>query len=142
MLDRTRDPALGSLTQLNLIDALARSSEYNRASRLLLQSGLREAFAAEPLNLLKLRWVEGKIYAGLGRPATVVRPLTRGYRVPGEVLDFANRLLPLIAPDLPPATAVRSEPGSLTVRPVSALAGPLVEVLTGLRYRAPEPWSP
>jgi hypothetical protein len=70
--------------------------------------------------------------AGLGRPATVVRPLTRGYRVPGEVLDFANRLLPLIAPDLPAATAVRSEPGSLTVRPVSALAGPLTEVVTGL----------
>jgi hypothetical protein len=70
--------------------------------------------------------------AGLGRPATVVRPLTRGYRVPGEVLDFANRLLPLIAPDLPPATAVRSEPGSLTVRPVSALAGPLTEVARGL----------
>ena len=38
--------------------------------------------------------------AGLGRPGTVVRPLTRGYRVPGEVLDFANRLLPLIAPGL------------------------------------------
>jgi DNA helicase IV len=70
--------------------------------------------------------------AGLGRPATVVRPLTRGYRVPGEVLDFANRLLPLIAPDLPPATAVRSEPGCLTIRPVSVLAGPLVEVLAGL----------
>jgi hypothetical protein len=67
--------------------------------------------------------------AGLGRPGTVVRPLTRGYRVPGEVLDFANRLLPVIAPDLPAATAVRSEPGSLTVRPVSALAGPLVEVV-------------
>jgi hypothetical protein len=70
--------------------------------------------------------------AGLGRPATVVRPLTRGYRVPGEVLDFANRLLPLIAPDLPAATAIRSEPGSLTVRPVSALAGPLTEVVAGL----------
>ena len=54
--------------------------------------------------------------AGLGRPGTVVRPLTRGYRVPGEVLDYANRLLPVIAPDLPPATAIRSEPGSLTVR--------------------------
>src|SRR3954468_14745040 len=37
---------------------------------------------------------------GLGRPDTVVRPLTRGYRVPGEVLDFANRLLPSIAPGL------------------------------------------
>jgi DNA helicase IV len=70
--------------------------------------------------------------AGLGRPATVVRPLTRGYRVPGEVLDFANRLLPLIAPDLPAATAVRSEPGALVVRPVSALGGPLTDVVREL----------
>jgi DNA helicase IV len=70
--------------------------------------------------------------AGLGRPGTVVRPLTRGYRVPGEVLEYANRLLPLIAPDLRPATAVRSEPGALTVRPVSFLAGPLTEVVTDL----------
>jgi DNA helicase IV len=70
--------------------------------------------------------------AGLGRPGTVVRPLTRGYRVPGEVLAYANRLLPVIAPDLPPATAVRSEPGSLTVRPVAALAGPLADVVADL----------
>jgi hypothetical protein len=74
--------------------------------------------------------------AGLGRPDTVVRPLTRGYRVPGEVLDFANRLLPLIAPGLPAATAVRSEPGSLRLRPASSLAGPLIEVVEELR-RAP-----
>jgi DNA helicase IV len=67
--------------------------------------------------------------AGLGRPATVVRPLTLGYRVPGEVLDFANRLLPLIAPDLPAATAIRSEPGSLRVRDVRAMAGPLADVV-------------
>jgi DNA helicase IV len=66
---------------------------------------------------------------GLGRPDTVVRPLTRGYRVPGEVLDFANRLLPLIAPDLPAATAVRAEPGALRLRPVSAFAAPLVDVV-------------
>jgi DNA helicase IV len=71
--------------------------------------------------------------AGLGRPGTVVRPLTRGYRVPGEVLDYANRLLPVIAPDLPPATAVRSEPGSLSVRPVRTLAGPLTEVVAELQ---------
>ncbi len=67
--------------------------------------------------------------AGLGRPGTVVKPLTRGYRVPGEVLDFANRLLPLIAPGLPAATAVRTDPGSLRLQPVAALAGPLVEVV-------------
>jgi DNA helicase IV len=48
------------------------------------------------------------------------------------VLDFANRLLPLIAPDLPAATAVRSEPGSLTVRPVATLAGPLTDVVAEL----------
>jgi hypothetical protein len=71
--------------------------------------------------------------AGLGRPGTVVRPLTRGYRVPGEVLDFANRLLPLIAPSLPAAEAVRSEPGSLSVRAVAALGQPLVDVVAELR---------
>jgi hypothetical protein len=68
----------------------------------------------------------------LGRPDTEVRPLTRGYRVPAEVLDYANRLLPLIAPDLPAATAVRSEPGSLTVRPVTTLGPPLVDVVREL----------
>jgi hypothetical protein len=70
--------------------------------------------------------------AGLGRPDTPVRPLTRGYRVPGEVLDFANRLLPVIAPGLPAATAVRSEPGSLQLRPVSVLAEPLAAVVAEL----------
>src|SRR4051794_24470846 len=69
---------------------------------------------------------------GLGRPGTEVRPLTRGYRVPAEVLDYANRLLPSIAPGLPAATAVRSEPGSLRIRPVASLAGPLAEVVGDL----------
>jgi len=71
--------------------------------------------------------------AGLGRPDTVVRPLTRGYRVPGEVLEFANRLLPHIAPGLPAATAIRSEPGALSIRPVAALGPPLVDLLAELR---------
>ncbi|TWH74672.1 HelD family protein [Modestobacter roseus] len=70
--------------------------------------------------------------AGLGRPATTIRPLTRGYRVPGEVLDFANRLLPRIAPGLPAATAARSEPGALRLQPVATLAGPLAGVVTEL----------
>jgi DNA helicase IV len=67
--------------------------------------------------------------AGLGRPDAAVRPLTQGYRVPGEVLDYANRLLPVIAPGLAPATAIRHEPGSLSVRSVEGFAGPLVEVV-------------
>jgi Tetratricopeptide repeat len=50
-----------------LLHALVDAGEYGRASRMILSSGLREAFAEEPLNLLRLRWVEGKIHAGLGR---------------------------------------------------------------------------
>jgi DNA helicase IV len=69
---------------------------------------------------------------GLGRPGTAVRPLTRGYRVPAEVLDYANRLLPLIAPGLPAATAVRSEPGSLDVRSVATLGPALADVVGAL----------
>ncbi|MCO7218227.1 AAA family ATPase [Klenkia sp. PcliD-1-E] len=65
----------------------------------------------------------------LGRPGTQVRPLTTGYRVPAEVLEFANRLLPVLVPGLAPATAVRSEPGSLQVRPVPVLAPVLAEVV-------------
>ncbi|NEK93522.1 AAA family ATPase [Modestobacter muralis] len=70
--------------------------------------------------------------ATLGRPETTVRPLTRGYRVPGEVLDLANRLLPTIAPGLGAATAVRRDPGALRLRPVTTLAGPLASVVSEL----------
>jgi DNA helicase IV len=48
----------------------------------------------------------------LGHTAAV-RPLTAGYRVPGEVLELANRLLPHIAADVPPATSIRPGVGAL-----------------------------
>ncbi len=51
----------------------------------------------------------------LGKPEGSVAALTLGYRVPGQVLDFASRLLPLIAPGLTPPTAVRVDAGSLLV---------------------------
>ena len=34
--------------------------------------------------------------------------LTVGYRVPGPILDYANRLLPVTAPDITPSTSIRS----------------------------------
>jgi DNA helicase IV len=52
----------------------------------------------------------------LGQPEAGVRPLTAGYRVPGEVLAMANRLLPHIAPDVPPTTSVRAGERALTYR--------------------------
>jgi DNA helicase IV len=50
----------------------------------------------------------------LGKPDGDVQALTIGYRVPREVLDLANRLLPTIAPQLPLATSLRHVPGALT----------------------------
>jgi DNA helicase IV len=51
----------------------------------------------------------------LGKPDGRVEPLTRGYRVPQQVLDFANRLLPHIAAAVTPATSVRRGAGALRV---------------------------
>lgn len=60
-----RDVKLHSSTQHTLVLALVEAGNFSEAGKLLLESGLRQAFANDPLNLLKLRWVEGKIFAGL-----------------------------------------------------------------------------
>ncbi len=52
----------------------------------------------------------------LGKPEADQTVLDRGYRVPRQIIDFASRLLPLIAPELAPPTSVRSAPGSLHIR--------------------------
>ncbi|MEO6500585.1 MAG: AAA family ATPase [Jatrophihabitantaceae bacterium] len=53
----------------------------------------------------------------LGRPAAQIRPLTIGYRVPAEVLQVANRLLPHIAADVPPASSIRTGEQALSYSP-------------------------
>jgi tetratricopeptide (TPR) repeat protein len=65
MLDPTRDPKLKVNAHFELLHSLVDCGDFHKASRVLLESGLRQAFADDPLNLLKLRWVEGKIFAGL-----------------------------------------------------------------------------
>ncbi|WP_406200301.1 AAA family ATPase [Kitasatospora sp. NBC_01560] len=56
----------------------------------------------------------------LGKPTAHVEELTKGFRVPEEVIAYASRLLPSIAPGLAPATSVRAAPGSLTITRVGA----------------------
>jgi len=51
----------------------------------------------------------------LGRRSTRIQQLPRAFRAPKEVLDYANRLLPEIAPGVRPARSVRSVPGSLRI---------------------------
>ncbi|WP_327290627.1 HelD family protein [Streptomyces sp. NBC_01198] len=54
----------------------------------------------------------------LGKPDARVEELTRGFRVPREVIAYASRLLPQIAPDLAPASSVREAGGDFGVRAV------------------------
>ncbi|MEV5753501.1 AAA family ATPase [Actinoallomurus sp. NPDC052308] len=55
----------------------------------------------------------------LGKPDADLTVLDRGYRVPRQIIDFASRLLPRIAPELAPPTSVRSAPGALRVNRVA-----------------------
>ncbi|WP_225845579.1 ATP-binding domain-containing protein [Streptomyces sp. HPF1205] len=58
----------------------------------------------------------------LGKPEARVEELTRGFRVPREIIAYASRLLPAIAPGLAPASSVREAAGALSVRPVAPAA--------------------
>ncbi|WP_234334845.1 HelD family protein [Streptomyces sp. NRRL S-118] len=53
----------------------------------------------------------------LGKPDALVEELTAGFRVPREVIAYASRLLPHIAPGLAEVRSVREAPGSLEIVP-------------------------
>jgi DNA helicase IV len=54
-----------------------------------------------------------------GKAEADLRVLDTGYRVPRQILDYASRLLPVIAPGMTGARSVRQDAGSLTVRQVA-----------------------
>ncbi|MFE0386675.1 HelD family protein [Streptomyces bungoensis] len=58
--------------------------------------------------------------AHLGKQEGVIEELTAGFRVPTDVITYASRLLPHIAPGLTPVASVRENPGFFEVRPVTA----------------------
>ncbi|MEU2540056.1 HelD family protein [Streptomyces iakyrus] len=57
--------------------------------------------------------------AHLGKQDALVEELTAGFRVPTDVITYASRLLPHIAPGLTPVVSIRENPGHFEVRPVS-----------------------
>ena len=84
-----------------------------------------------------------------GRGAGAVEHLTIGYRVPGPILDVANRLLPLTAVSTVPSTSVRVEgaPPRVHLASGDGLADAVVDVVRQVRHRhhntgivAPEVW--
>ncbi|MFH7336881.1 HelD family protein [Streptomyces sp. KHY 26] len=54
----------------------------------------------------------------LGKQDGVIEELTAGFRVPTDVITYASRLLPHIAPGLTPVASVRENPGFFEVRAV------------------------
>ncbi|MFE9248598.1 HelD family protein [Streptomyces sp. NPDC007088] len=69
----------------------------------------------------------------LGKEEAHVEELTAGFRVPREVIAYASRLLPSIAPGLAEVRSVRESPGSLSVREVAAGATLDEEVVAACR---------
>ena len=65
----------------------------------------------------------------LGKPDAHVEQLTRGFRVPGEVIEYAARLLPRIAPGLEPPTSVRRSRGELEIVPLRTVPAVVTPVL-------------
>ena len=63
----------------------------------------------------------------LGRPDARIEPLTKGYRVPADVIALANRLLPHLAAGLSPATSIRRTAGGLALRSVPRPAAAAAE---------------
>ncbi|MFJ3337140.1 HelD family protein [Streptomyces sp. NPDC086766] len=57
--------------------------------------------------------------AHLGKSDGLIEELTAGFRVPTDVITYASRLLPHIAPGLTPVASVRENPGFFEVRPVT-----------------------
>lgn len=60
--------------------------------------------------------------AHLGKSEGVIEELTAGFRVPTDVITYASRLLPHIAPGLTPVASVRENPGFFDVRPAETTA--------------------
>ncbi|MCP9211866.1 AAA family ATPase [Streptomyces sp. NEAU-Y11] len=70
----------------------------------------------------------------LGKPEATVVPLTTGFRVPGAIVDLANRLLAALPVDVPVARSLRRD-GSLRIRRTAGLTEEVVATVRGALER-------
>ncbi|WP_442814044.1 HelD family protein [Streptomyces sp. NBC_00151] len=71
----------------------------------------------------------GELLAHLGKPDAAVVPLTVGFRVPGVIVELANRVLERLDVGVPPARSLRGD-GALRIRPTS---DPSAETVAAVR---------
>ncbi|MEU0190067.1 UvrD-helicase domain-containing protein [Streptomyces afghaniensis] len=72
--------------------------------------------------------------AHLGKADAMVEELTAGFRVPTDVITYASRLLPHIAPGLTPVVSIRENPGHFEVREVTGTADVVDACRASLRH--------
>ncbi|MGV9244314.1 HelD family protein [Streptomyces sp. NPDC003710] len=72
--------------------------------------------------------------AHLGKADAVIEELTAGFRVPTDVITYASRLLPHIAPGLTPVASVRENPGFFDMRTVTDAADVVAACVESLRH--------
>ncbi|MFE5188741.1 HelD family protein [Streptomyces sp. NPDC056628] len=72
--------------------------------------------------------------AHLGKPDGVIEELTAGFRVPTDVITYASRLLPSIAPGLTPVASIRDNPGFFEIRTVAEAAEVAAACAQSLRH--------
>ncbi|MFI9802419.1 HelD family protein [Streptomyces sp. NPDC052302] len=70
----------------------------------------------------------------LGKRDGVIEELTAGFRVPTDVITYASRLLPSIAPGLTPVASIRDNPGFFEIRTVAEAAEVAAACAESLRH--------
>ncbi|HTQ80643.1 MAG TPA: hypothetical protein VMM92_11645, partial [Thermoanaerobaculia bacterium] len=68
-IDPDRDPPLAALAEQNICWVLTHLGRFLEVKERLARSDLRRVLAGEPLNLLRLDWLEGRIALGMGDSA-------------------------------------------------------------------------
>lgn len=144
MIDPVRDPRLFLTSQQNLLLALVDAGDFQEARQLLLKGDLRRKLAGEPLNLLKLRWTEGKIHAGqdkLWRAETILLEVREGFFEREMEYDAALVGLELIEVRL--QMGRRGEVAELAQEILETFEdlGVELEALKAMRYLAEACWA-
>lgn len=73
LLDRERDPQLFLSCRLSLMQGLVDCGRFAEARGLAQEIDFKQVFAKDPLNLAKVRWIEGLLWAGLGNDPAAER---------------------------------------------------------------------
>lgn len=80
-IDPTRDHELAHSARQSYLWTLVERGQFRAAARELMASGLNQALASSPLHVAKMRWLEGRILAGLGQTSRAENSLRKAWSI-------------------------------------------------------------